>query len=286
VTDLRPRTIVELVDRTVSIAGQYFVPLFLIALLTEGVLGLSSYADPANRDAFDYVSKTHAPRVVAGAGFHGWTWWRILWEAVNALEATALIVAVAGLVRRGRVEFFPALQGAVRRYPAALLVWVVYSLLAQGVSFVTNPIVRAAELKELLGGGMGAVLGWSVALGVVYAVIHASSFVAVAAAALEPIGPIRAALRPLRLFSNGARALRMLAATGVVFLFEVMQELGQGAAAALIAPTIHSRVVYSAVATAIGCTESVLAMTFIALFYYDTRVRYDALDIQLALETR
>lgn len=285
--DLRPRNIVEVLDRTVSIAVRYFVPLFLLSVLVEGALDVLTYADPSHRDAYDFFGKARARAgLLGGSAFLGDTTRRIIGAVAEPFQVCALAAAVGMLVAGKPVRVSRALGVAVRRYPIALAVGAAYATLVWGLGPLSKAVV-AAKVLHLQPIGFGPVLFVvGVVFGAAYLALRVSEFVAIAAATLEPIGPIHAALTPLRLFSSGHRLARMLGAIGMMFVFETMQGLGEDAAAAIIARTVPSRLLYDVVAIAVGATETVLAVTFVTLFYYDARVRYDALDIQLALEAR
>jgi hypothetical protein len=102
--DLRPQTIVQLVDTTVSIAGRFFVPLFALSVLVEGPLDILTYIDPAHRDTFDFFAKTPKPALAAGASFHGWTAQRILGTLAEPFAISAVAIAIAGYLRAGSVD--------------------------------------------------------------------------------------------------------------------------------------------------------------------------------------
>jgi hypothetical protein len=286
VTDLRPRNIVELLDRTVSIAVRYFVPLFLLSVLVEGTLDVMTYADPAHRDAYDYFGKGNGQGgLTANAAFVRETTRRIIASIAEPFQVSALAAALGMLVVGTSVSVSRALGVAVRRYPIALAVGAAYTALIWGLEPLSKAVIAAKMINQPTGFGPNIfVVG--VVFGTAFLALRVCEFVAIAAATLEPVGPIQAALTPLRLFSNGRRIARMLGAIGMMFVFETMQGIGQDAAAAIITRTVHSRLLYDVAAIAVGTTETLLAVTFVTLFYYDARVRYDALDIQLALEAR
>lgn len=285
--DLRPRNIVELLDRAVSIAVRQFVPLFLLSLIVEGALDIITYTDPAHRDAYEYFGKPSVQAGLAGgSAIFGATMRRIIAYAAEPFQVSALAAAVGALVVGGSVSVSKSLAVAARRYPVAIAVGAMYAAAMWGLEPLSASVVKAAAHHQPPGVFGPQPFAVGVLFGFVYVALRLAGFVAVVAATLEPIGPIRAALVPLRLFTNGRRVARTLGAMAIVFGLEVMQGLGDDAAAAIIVRTLHSRFVYDVAAIAIGTTESLLAVTFVTMFYYDARVRYDALDIQLALAAR
>jgi hypothetical protein len=286
VIDLRPRNIVELLDRTVSIAVRYFVPLFLLSVLVEGTLDVMAYANPAHRDAYDYFGKGAGQGgVTAHPAFVRETTRRIIASIAEPFQVCAIAAALGMLVSGTSPSVSRALRVAVRRYPSALAVGAAYAALVWGLEPLSKAAIAAKMFNQPIGSGPNVIVV-GVVFGTAYLALRVCEYVAIAAATLEPVGPIQAALTPLRLFSNGRRIARMLGAIGMMFVFESMQGIGQDAAAALVARTIQSRFLYDVAAIAVGATETLLAVTFVTLFYYDARVRYDALDIQLALEAR
>lgn len=270
--DLRPRNIVELLDRTVSIAVRYFVPLFLLSVLVEGTLDVMAYANPAHRDAYDYFGKGAGQGgLIAHAAFVRETTRRIIGSMAEPFQVCALAAALGMLVSGTSLSVSRALGVAVRRYPTALAVGAAYAALIWSLEPLSNAALGAKMLNAPTGSGPNVfVVG--VVFDTAYLALRVCEYVAIAAATLEPVGPIQAALTPLRLFSNGRRIARMLGAIGMMFVFETMQGIGQDAAAAIVARTVHSRLLYDVAAIAVGTTET----------YYDAREHYDELYIQLA----
>ncbi|MDQ2857349.1 MAG: hypothetical protein M3R53_01690 [Candidatus Eremiobacteraeota bacterium] len=305
---LRPLALGEVLDRAVNLCVKYFVPLSLIFLVYAVPLAVVQYF--ATQD-FAHILQTITgaltpvpgrpadPQALARAlgSVRSNGWYAVLLALtffVAPLPTAALISATSEAYLGRATSFARAYRHAAGRWLPLIGVNVLYGL-ALGAAYVALiiaftlailGIALVAAGARVAGIVLGAIVG-VVGLGamVAFFIVAALAFqVSYFTCVVERAGVRRSfGLGVSRVF--GGLGLRRSLLVGIVFV-----ALGLGivvvslAGEALLEGLLHSVPLGTAYATIVRVATAAFTTAFIAIFYFDLRVREEGLDLQLAAQ--
>ena len=305
---LRPLGLGEVLDRAVTLSVKHFVPFALILVVYTIPLGIVQYfatADfarimhtiTATIAAQAAAGKPADPKVLSqalGSGQPLNGWYGLLGMLVffvGPLPAAALIVACAAFYLGRSVTFGEAYRTALGRWlplvginllylGAGLLLYMVLVLL--GVALIFGIVLITTALHAV-----GIALAVIVSL---LATVLAVAFFIVAALAMqvsyftcvvEGAGAVAAFSRGLRRVFVGVGLSRSLL-VGAAFLaigigITMLSFVGESVLLGLLQNSIAS----TAYATVLRIATAAFTTAFVAIFYFDLRVREEGFDLQL-----
>ena len=307
---LRPLGLGEVLDRAVTLCVKNFVPLALIFIIyaipyaivqhlaTRDLAQIAATfqgainAPSAKTGAADPAALSHA---LSGAHINGWyPLLVVLVFFVAPLPAAALIEACAAAYFKRPTTLGSAYRVALKRWlpliginvlylGAGLIVYVLVVLLAIAVIFA---LVLVTAALHAVGVALSVLVGAAVVLAGIAFFIVATLAVQISyfTCVLENAGTIVAFAQGLRRVFFGVGLVRSLL-VGIAF---VAISLGIGIVALLgqsiILSLSHSTVAGSIYETVVRIATAAFTTAFIAIFYYDLRVREDGLDLELAAD--
>jgi len=307
---LRPLGLGEILDRGVNLCVKHIVPLSLIFLVYAAPAAIVQYY--ATKDfsrmmqALTDALQTHGPggqpdlsgfeRAVHSSS--GTSAWSIVYLAagliLSPLPTAALIAAVSAFYLGKTVTFGEAYRVASRRWLAVLGVNLMYFFAAiiAYIAIIIVVVVLALIITLLIAALHVVGTAIAVIFGIVF-LIALLGFVIVAILAWE-VSLFTCVIEGANFatsFANGisrvlAAGLRRSLFTGLAFVaifigLDVVVLVGQAVSLALL----HSWIVATAYVTIVQVATTVFITAFLAIFYYDLRVREEGLDLQLAAQT-
>ena len=299
---LRPLSIGEIFDRTVTLYVRHFGLFTLIIVVVVLPLTVASYFSTYGSGAYQQVlqqashpSSTPSPVMFSRLmQFEGLLMLVLLLQLLLVPFAnTATASAVADLYRGKRPTWRQSYAAALRRWPAIL-----------GAEFMTMVILGAAIVAgafmfgAIFAAGIFVVRGSTfaiIAFGVVMAIfviawlltlalcIFAMGF-AFISIVVEDAGVFAAISSGFtRIFNRGELGRAVL-----VFLALIAISIGLyivlGIAAALAQSLTHSLALYGIVTAPISILSSTFTALLFAVYYFDVRVRREGLDMQTQLD--
>jgi len=308
-TVLRPLGIGEMLDRAVTLSVRYFVPLGLIwvvfvvpltILQYYGTADMSKFLDSFTAAANAYsLSKSPAAQraaldaMNASSVFNGFTiGYFVLLLLVQPLAGAALKRTCSDVYLSSRAPSVrTAYRDALKQWlPLVLivLIWLALGLVAYLVTILAAiPVGLAVGLifyvSKALGIAVAAALAiiFLAALAVAGVLVLLSVQVAFYTQIIESPGFIRSFVRGItRVFgSSFKRSIGVGFALGAVDIgFLLLSVLGQ----ALLFGIARSHVLGALFTAILGVVAAIFIDTFMAIYYYDIRVRKEGLDLQLA----
>ncbi len=308
VPSLRPLGLGELLDRAVTLCVNNFVPLSLIFLVYAIPLGIVQYF--ATKDVTSFLHMfTDALQAQAGGGkaadpttlqralaaappLNGWYGLLIvLVFFAGPLPTAALIEATSARYMNRPSTFVTAYGVALVRWAALIGINLLYLL--AGVFLYVVVVLAAVALGlalvfvtsalHWLGIAMFVLIGLAVALaGIAFFIVVALALqVSYFTCVVERAGVVTSFSRGIRRVFVGV-GLRRSLLVGVAF-FAIAIAIGIVSAigeAALFA-AVRSAAVGAAYATAVRIATAAFTTAFLAIFYFDLRVREEGLDLQL-----
>jgi hypothetical protein len=303
---LRPLGLGEVLDRAVNLCVKYFVPLTAIFLVYAVPLAVVQYFASQNSarvmqalvDFFMHAGKNPdllSKEINSASGIDVWTPVVLLLTFfVGPLPMAALIVAAAGFYLGKPVSFGSAYHAALSRWPHLIGLNVMY-LLTGGFLYLAVIIVGA-----VLGLGIGllyalqATVGIAVgiAVGVVLLVLLVGfAIVAVLAVQMAYFGCVLEGQNLAVAFASGIRRVfvgiglrRSLLVGTAFFAILIGIEFVSGAGEALLIGLVRSTIAGTIYGTVVRVATAAFTTAFITIFYYDLRVREEALDLQMAAQ--
>ncbi len=299
---LRPLSIGEIFDRTVTLYVRYFGLFTLIMMVVILPLTVASYFSTYGNGGYEQVlqqathpSSTHSPVVLSRLlQFEGILMLVLLLQLLLLPFAnTAAASAVAALYRAERPTWRQSYSAALRRWPAIL-----------GAELMTILIVGAAVLVgafafgAMFAAGIFLVRGSAatiVVFGFLIAIFMIAWLLSLALCTFAmgfafisivvENSPVFQAVTSgfARIFNR-----RELGRAVLVFLALIAISIGLyivlGIAAALAQGITHSLVLYGIVTAPISLISSTFTALLFAVYYFDVRVRREGLDIQTQLD--
>ena len=303
---LRPLGLGEVLDRAVNLCVKHFVPLTAIFLVYAVPLAVVQYFASQNsarvvqalvdfgmhggKDV-DALSK----QLSAGSDFSAWTPILLLLTVfVYPLPVAALIAAASGFYLGRPVSLGAAYRTAVSRWPHLIGVNIMYGL-AGGVLYLGVILVGI-----VFGLGIGLLYALSstagITIGIVVAVIFvlfAFGFAIVATLAVQMsyFGCVLEGQNLAEAFVSGLRRVfvgiglrRSLLVGAAFFAIIVGIDIVAGVGSAVLVGFLRSTIAGTVYATIIEVATAAFTTAFITIFYYDLRVREEALDLQIAAQ--
>ncbi len=305
---LRPLALGEVLDRAVNLCVQYFVPLSLIFLVYAVPLAVVQYfATQDFAHILQTITRTLTPvpgraadpaalgRTLGAVRSNGWYFLLIALTFLVAPLPTAALISATTQAYLGRATSFEqAYRHAASRWLPLIGVNVLYAF-ALGAVYVALVIVFTLAIFAIALVTVGA-RSAGIVLGAIVGVLGLGAMIAfliVAALAfqvsyftcvVERAGVRRSfGLGISRVF--GGIGLRRSLLVGIVYV-----ALGLGivlvslAGEALLEGLLHSVALGTAYATIVRVATAAFTTAFVAIFYFDLRVREEGLDLQLAAE--
>ncbi len=307
---LRPLGLGEVLDRAVTLCVKNFVPLALIFIIYAIPYAVVQHL--ATRD-FAQLLATFQGAITAQSGKAGGAdpaalghalssgsingWYPLLIVLVffvGPLPAAALIQACAAAYFKRPTTLASAYRVALGRWlpliginvlylGAGLILYVLVVLLA--IAIILGLVFLTAALHAV-GVALAVLIGAAVVLaGVAFFVVAALAIqISYFTCVLEGAGTIVAFAQGLRRVFFGVGLARSLL-VGVAFFaigigIGLVALLGQS----IIVGLSHSTVAGTIYATIVRIATAAFTTAFIAIFYYDLRVREDGLDLELAAD--
>jgi len=308
VTSLRPLGLGELLDRAVTLCVKNFVPLSLIFLVYAIPLGIVQYF--ATKDVSSVLQAfTDALQAQASGGKAGDPtalqralaaapplngWYPLLIAIVfflGPLPTAALIEATSALYMNRPSSFGEAYGVALARWAPLIGINLLYLLaglilyvgVALAVAVLAIGLALVASALHWLGIAILVVVGLAVT-------VAAFAFFIVAALALqisyftcvvERGGPTTSFGRGIRRVFVGVGLKRSLlvglAFFAIALAIGIVSAIGEGALFA----AVHNSAVSTAYGTIVRIATAAFTTAFLAIFYFDLRVREEGLDLQL-----
>ena len=304
---LRPLGIGEVLDRAVTLCVRHFVPLALIFVVYAVPYAVVQFF--ATREVSSFTSTLasvlqspgarrdpHAIANALGAAPHLNGWYPALLALaffVGPLPAAALIVACNAFYFRREVSLVRAYRTALGRWLPLIGVNLLY--VVAGIVLYAAVALLAVALVLATIAVTAALHGLGIALAVVIALVVglvALGFFIVAALAVqvsyftcvvEGTNGIVAFSRGIgRVFGAGlGRSLLVGAAFFAIAIgIGLVSLLGES----VVAGVLHSAAAGTAYATVVRVATAAFATAFIAIFYYDLRVREEGFDLAYAAD--
>jgi hypothetical protein len=311
VPSLRPLGLGELLDRAVTLCVKNFVPLSLIFLVYAIPLGVVQYfatkdvtsvlqaitetlqSQAAGGKSGDPAAIQHA--LASAPPLNGW--YPLLLVLVffgGPLPTGALIEATSALYAGRTSTFGEAYRTAFARWMPLIGINLLYLLagliLYVGVVLATVALVFALALLTSALHALGIAIDVLIGLAVLVAGI---AFFVVAVLALqvsyftcvvERAGVVTSFGRGIRRVFVGVGLKRSLlvgiAFFAVAFAIGLVSAIGE----ATLFAAVHSSAVGVAYSTIVRIATAAFTTAFLAIFYFDLRVREEGLDLQLAAQ--
>ncbi len=309
---LRPLGLGEVLDRAVTLAVRFFVPLASIYVVFAVPFAFAQYF--ATRDLQQFLveftqavqnqtagGKPPDPAVFANIlaqhqhGSAAWTGVLLLWDFLVApLPIAALIDATSALYFGRPTTFAQAYRVALGRWLP--LIGVNFLYLGAGIGIYVVALI-AFFLVAL---GVGVFIGVAHAFGIALAIVLGVACVLVVftfavvcviafetsyfTCVVERAPPVRAfTLGITRVFGRGG--LRRALAFGAAYVAVAIGVAIVGAVGAMVlVALLHSTVVAAIYSTVIRTAVAAFLIVFLGIFYFDLRVREEGLDLQLAAQ--
>jgi hypothetical protein len=290
ISDLRPMSMGEVLDRSFQVLRRHLGTLFLTALVgILPLLGIYLSAIP--------YSSTSAGASGAAAALFGFFY--LLMFLTTAVAWGALTRDVDQAVHGRSVGFKEGLVRGFKAFFRIVAYWIMAYLAAVALLF---PALFVAGIAMVAAGGAlgGSVLAIFLAGGVVVVVAGAAllvwapiGFLGLPVLIVEGLGPIRAVRRAHALGKGGrirvaataftAWVIMMLPTIGLSFMLGLGLALFDPTAAGTSTSTqLYFYQVFSFLITGVTTPFMVAAMVFT---YYDRRVRREGYDVELASES-
>jgi hypothetical protein len=311
VPSLRPLGLGELLDRAVTLCVANFVPLSLIFLVYAIPLGVVQYfatkdvtsvlqaitealqAQAAGGKSGDPDAIQHA--LAAAPSLNGWYPALIAIIFFGGPLPTAALIAATSTLYLGRASTFgDAYRAALARWLPLIGINLLY--LFAGVILYVGIVLALVAIVFALAFVTSALhwLGIAVAVLIGLAAFFAGiAFFIVATLALqvsyftcvvEGGGPVTSFGRGVRRVFVGVGLKRSLlvglAFFAVALAIGVVSAIGEGALFA----AVHNTAVGIAYSTVVRIATAAFTTAFLAIFYFDLRVREEGLDLQLAAQ--
>ena len=307
---LRPLGLGEVLDRAVTLCVKNFVALALIFIIYAIPYAVVQHlatrdfarllatfqgaitAQSGKAGGADPVALGHA---LSGASINGWyPLLLVLVFFVGPLPAAALIEACSAAYFKRPSTLGSAYRIALKRWlplvginalylGAGLMLYVLVVLLA--IAIVLALVLVTAALHAV-GVALAVLIGAAVILAGIAFFIVATLAIQISyfTCVLEGAGTIVAFARGLRRVFFGVGLTRSLL-VGITFFaialgIGIVAILGQS----IVVGLSHSTVAGTIYATVVRVATAAFTTAFIAIFYYDLRVREDGLDLELAAD--
>jgi hypothetical protein len=304
---LRPLGVGEVLDRAVNLCVKHFVPLTLIFLVYAIPLAVIQYF--ASKDSTTMLQalvttlesgKSADPAAIskqlnAAPGPNVWIFVLLLIRFFIApLPAAALIVAAAAFYLGRPTSFGDAYRAALPRWPQLVGLNFLYGFAAGflylAVAIATFVIVLGVVFLYAASHVTGIVIGIVVGAIATILVLAVCLVVALAwqvsyfACVLEQQNFAVAFVSGIQRVFKGVglqRALLVgLAYVAILIGITLVSGLGE----TLLIGLVHSAVAGTVYTTIVRVATAAFTTAFIAIFYYDLRVREEGLDLQLAAQ--
>ncbi len=302
--ELRPLGLGEILDRAVTLTVRYFIPLAAIYVVFAAVLEAVSYLASQDQtrvmlaliDAIKAGKPLDAAlRTLSTQQTNFGAWFGVLMVLaffVAPLPAGALMASAAALYRGTKLSVADAYRVGLNRWPHLLGVGLMYGLTAGALYFglilvfVLLALLIAALVAALHGVGVAIAVVLGVAAFLVLmcfiAVVAISFQVSCFSCVVERLNFVQAYMAGLRRSFVGVGFRRALAA-GLAYMavaigLYIIAALGQAAMLALVRSSVLG-IVFAIVLQVATITFTTM---FLAIFYFDLRVREEGLDLQLA----
>jgi hypothetical protein len=302
---LRPLGVGEILDRAVNLCVKHIVPLTIIFLVYAIPLAIVQYLatkDVASQDVanlLSMLSKSPAGNNAAppdiGKELNGWTAATVLMSLfVGPLPQAALVVAAASFYLGRQTSFADAYRAALPRWLHLLGLNFMYGL-AGGFLYFVVIIVMA-----LLGLGIGFLYAVSHVAGIAVGIIIGAVFivlclgffmVAILAYEMSFLACVLERQNLAVAFASGIRRVfagvglqrSLLTGSAFVAIF-IAIAIVSGVGQTLLIALLRSSLAGVAYTTLVGIATAAFTTTFIAIFYFDLRVREEGLDLQIAAQ--
>jgi hypothetical protein len=308
---LRPLGLGELLDRAVALCVNNFVPLSLIFLVYAIPLGLVQYF--ATKDVTSFLQvftdavgaqgsgakagdPTALQRALAAAPpLNGW------YPLLIALVFFAGPLPTAALIEATSARYMNRSSGFAEAYGVALARWApllginVLYLLAGAILYVAVVLGAVALALGLV--YVTAALHWLgiailVVIGVTVTVAGLAFFVVAALAlqisyftcVVEREGPVTSFGRGIRRVFVGVGLKRSLLVGVAFFAIAIAIGIVSAIGEAAIFAALRNTAVGAAYSTIVRIATAAFTTAFLAIFYFDLRVREEGLDLQLAAQ--
>ncbi len=309
VPSLRPLGLGELLDRAVTLCVKHFVPLSLIFLVYAVPLGIVQYfatrdvtsllqaftetlqAQASGGKAGDPAAIRHA--LAAVPPLNGWYPALIaMIFFIGPIPTAALIEATSAMYLNRATSFGSAYRVAFACWPALIGINILY--VVAGAILYVAVVLAAVAIAIGLAVITAALHAFGIAIDVVIGLavtVAGAAFFIVAALALqisyftcvvERGGVVTSFGRGVRRVFAGVGLKRSLL-VGIAFLaialsISIVSAIGE---AALFA-AVRNAALGTAYSTVVRVATAAFTTAFLAIFYFDLRVREEGLDLQLA----
>lgn len=303
---LRPLSVGEVLDRAVSLVVKHFVVLATIFIVYAIPLGVAQYfvgleftavltklqatlgAGAASGKPADPAALARVFRSMPTDGWY--PAYAIGVFVIGPLPGGAIIAAASALYLGGPATFALAYRAALGRWSKLIAINVLY-----GLSFIALYAI-VVVVAVLLAAGIALVtvafkaLGIAIAIGLGLAVVVAGLAFSIAATlawqvslftcVVEKVGAVAAFRVGLRRVFAGV-GLRRSLLVGFAFLTILVGiQLVSVIGAATIVAVVHNVAIASAYGTLVRVATAAFTTAFVAIFYFDLRVREEGLDLQ------
>ncbi len=308
---LRPLGIGEVLDRAVTLCVRFFVPLALVYVVFAIPMGIVQYlssrrllgllavlqtATQARQTAGLPTDPTAVFRQISAADYGSAFVWLVVFAFVFAPLPAAALIESACTFHLGRtIDFAGAYRVALSRWLpliglnvvyllAAIVLYLAVALVAIVVGLAIGALYVASHAAGI---AIGVIFGGALVLvAIVFAVLVALAIqISYFTVVFEGTPAVRAFVRGVeRVFTRRGFGRSLLFGAAWIAIGIGVAIVG-GLGGALLFGLSHSDVLGAIYQTILRVVVTLFTTVFIAIFYFDLRVREEGFDLQLAAQT-